>query len=121
MEDYKSDPFAKAMRQLTSNNTSIPTVSYDKSQCLAYIAHRVPGIYSCNYRVLSEIKMRFPEFQPTSMLDFGSGPGTAIWAATQHWPSTIEKIKAVEPSLDMIEISKQLLMGILILTPNSVY
>lgn len=32
------------------------TISYDKMQSLAYVAHRMPGIYACNFRILSEVK-----------------------------------------------------------------
>jgi ribosomal protein RSM22 (predicted rRNA methylase) len=28
-----------------------------------------------------------PEFQPATLLDLGSGPGTALWAAVERWPS----------------------------------
>lgn len=33
-------------------------------------------------QVMEELRVRLPDFQPATVLDFGSGPGTAIWAAT---------------------------------------
>lgn len=110
IDQSKKDPYAQMMKENIKENTDIPPLPYDKSQCMAYIAHRLPGIYSCNYRVLHEIKDRFPDFQPRSFIDFGSGPGTTIWAASELW-TTIQKIKAIEPSFDMMEISKQLCAG----------
>ena len=38
---------------------------------IAYLAHKYPNNYSVNFRVLYEIKKRCPDFQPTSMLDYG--------------------------------------------------
>lgn len=31
---------------------------------------------------MEELRVRLPDFRPSRMLDFGAGPGTAIWAAT---------------------------------------
>lgn len=45
------------------------------------MAARMPACYAAVYKVLEEVSMRLPLFNPESMLDFGSGPGTAIWAA----------------------------------------
>jgi ribosomal protein RSM22 (predicted rRNA methylase) len=44
------------------------------------------------------------------MLDFGSGPGTAIWSAKQIWEE-IGDILSVEPSGGMTKISEQILRG----------
>ncbi len=45
------------------------------------MAARMPACYAAVYKVLEEVSMRLPTFTPQSMLDFGAGPGTAIWAA----------------------------------------
>lgn len=65
------------------------------------------GIFGCASRVFQEVALRVPNFQPKSILDWGSGPGTVIRAATTLWPS-IESIVAVEPSEAMQLASKQL-------------
>ena len=51
------------------------------TQAAAYMAARMPACYAAVYKVLEEVSMRLPGFAPESMLDFGAGPGTAIWAA----------------------------------------
>jgi ribosomal protein RSM22 (predicted rRNA methylase) len=102
------DPLRKGTRDHVIDTVQLPPLEYNKRQSMAYVAHRVPGIYSCNFRVLSEIKRRFPKFEPVNLMDFGTGPGTAIWAAKQIWPS-ITSIKGVEASEDMIEINQQML------------
>ncbi len=43
----------------------------------------MPGCYAAVARVLDELRLRLPDFAPRSMLDFGAGPGTAIWAARE--------------------------------------
>lgn len=45
------------------------------------MAARMPACYAAVYKVLEEVSVRLPTFTPESMLDFGAGPGTAIWAA----------------------------------------
>jgi ribosomal protein RSM22 (predicted rRNA methylase) len=108
-----SKPSIQRQQALSSQDKKLPDVpplQYEKNQSFAYVAHRVPGIYGCNYRVLHEIKVRFPDFQPKVVLDFGSGPGTAVWAARELWPD-IKEFHVVEPSEAMTEVSKVLLDG----------
>lgn len=52
-------------------------------QVAAYAAARMPGCYAAVARVLDELRLRLPDFAPASMLDFGAGPGTAVWAARE--------------------------------------
>eukprot|EP01133_Synstelium_polycarpum_P014578 gene14578-17236_t len=87
-----------------------PVIVYGKGQALAYIAHRMPGVFACTKRVFEEIARRVPNFQPTTMLDYGSGPGTVIWSARETW-SSLEQIKAIEPSAFMVDIAKKMLEG----------
>lgn len=53
---------------------------------LAYLLARLPATYAAVSAVLSEIVERVPGFAPATLLDAGSGPGTASWAATTTWP-----------------------------------
>lgn len=89
---------------------AVPPVPYDTRQSVVYVAHRVPGVYACNFKVLNELKLRFPGFRPRTMMDFGSGPGTAVWAARENF-SSLERFMAVEPSDGMISVSNTLLDG----------
>uniref|UniRef100_A0A6B2L4P9 Ribosomal small subunit Rsm22 n=1 Tax=Arcella intermedia TaxID=1963864 RepID=A0A6B2L4P9_9EUKA len=109
--DYKVDPIAKETKIEAILNVHVPPLPYNERQSMAYLAHRVPGIYSCNYRVLSEITKRLPSFYPRSVLDFGSGPGTALWAIKELW-NDIKFIHAIEPSEAMTNISEKLLEGL---------
>ena len=52
----------------------------------AYLIARLPATYAAVDRVLAELALRRPGFAPASVLDAGSGPGTASWAAVERWP-----------------------------------
>ncbi|GEO84590.1 MULTISPECIES: small ribosomal subunit Rsm22 family protein [Alphaproteobacteria] len=52
----------------------------------AYLATRLPATYAAVRAALSMVEEASPEFHPTSLLDFGAGPGTVFWATTDAWP-----------------------------------
>jgi ribosomal protein RSM22 (predicted rRNA methylase) len=52
----------------------------------AYLATRLPATFAAVRRVLEELRLGLPDFRPASLLDAGSGPGTAGWAAAGLWP-----------------------------------
>lgn len=51
----------------------------------SYLVARLPATYAAVSRVLRELALRRPGFTPQSLLDAGSGPGTASWAAAGQW------------------------------------
>lgn len=52
----------------------------------SYLVARLPATFAAVDRVLAELAGQRPDFSPRSLLDAGSGPGTASWAAAGHWP-----------------------------------
>ncbi|KAL9655299.1 hypothetical protein ABK040_009072 [Willaertia magna] len=86
-----------------------PQIIYKEYEAAAYIAHRLPAIYGTSYRVFSEVVVRMPDFEPKTMLDFGTGPGTAIWASNQAFGGSIREVIAVEPSTAMMDVATKLL------------
>ncbi len=52
----------------------------------AYLVARLPATYAAVAFCLAELARRRPQFSPKSMLDAGSGPGTAAWAAAAVYP-----------------------------------
>ncbi len=52
----------------------------------AYLVARLPATYAAVSRALEALKEQRPDFCPLSLLDAGSGPGTASWAAVAQWP-----------------------------------
>lgn len=52
----------------------------------SYLVARLPATYAAVLRVLAEAAALRPGFAPASLIDAGSGPGTASWAAAEVWP-----------------------------------
>ncbi|XP_039264833.2 ribosome assembly protein METTL17, mitochondrial-like [Styela clava] len=86
-------------------------IVYDRLNCVAYLIGRAPAAYAATVRVLIEIKRRDRIFRPKSMLDYGSGTGTAVWAANSVFGKDIEDFMCVDWSQCMNQTSQFLLSG----------
>ncbi|KAJ2370857.1 37S ribosomal protein S22 [Coemansia sp. RSA 2610] len=84
-------------------------VEYGPGEAATYLAAYAPGAYGAIFNVFSELHNRLPDFQPTSMLDFGTGPGTALWAAQDVWMDSIERFVGIDSSEAMINCAEQIL------------
>jgi ribosomal protein RSM22 (predicted rRNA methylase) len=69
-------------RQYKAGDFSSPAIQTD-AQRAAYLAVRLPATYAAAWHVFSELRHRAPEVQVRSILDLGTGPGTAVLAARQ--------------------------------------
>jgi ribosomal protein RSM22 (predicted rRNA methylase) len=79
-----------------------------QEQIVAYLAQIMPSTYAQLYGAMAAMRAHVPpDWQPCRMLDIGSGPGTAIWAALEHWPS-LTWINAWEREPAFIEIGRRL-------------
>lgn len=83
-----------------------PLVSGDE-QALGYAALIMPATYAQLHGAMAATAARIPDWQPQSMLDLGSGPGTALWAAHEHWPS-LTHFSAWEREPAFITLGKKL-------------
>lgn len=69
-----------AFKRFALENEVKPHVlEYGAREAMAYIAGYLPISYGPIFNVLTELKSRIPNFSPQSVMDFGTGPGTAIW------------------------------------------
>ena len=64
-------------------------------EVLSYTVTRMPATYAAVSAALDELSARMPRFAPESLLDLGSGPGTAAWAAVTTF-ATITAVTMVE-------------------------
>lgn len=78
-----------------------------EEQALAYLAQIFPATYAQLYGAMAATKTQAPEWSPQSLLDLGSGPGTALWAAVEHWPA-LTHFEAWERETAFIQIGKKL-------------
>jgi ribosomal protein RSM22 (predicted rRNA methylase) len=79
----------------------------DKVHRATYLINRFPATYAVASRVLREVKERIPHLRIESMLDLGTGPGTAMWASGESF-SELFRVVGVEDAGDWIAIGKQL-------------
>jgi ribosomal protein RSM22 (predicted rRNA methylase) len=82
-------------------------VARSREDVLAYAAARLPATYAAMRVALGELAARAPRFAPATHLDVGAGPGAAIWAARDVWPS-LERAVAVEPERAMSALGREL-------------
>ncbi len=76
-------------------------------QRAAYLAVRLPATYAANERVFSEVHLRAPEAEISSMLDLGAGPGTALFAATEIFPA-LQQATLLEADESWLALGKRL-------------
>jgi ribosomal protein RSM22 (predicted rRNA methylase) len=66
----------------------------------------MPYNYKVFKRVLDEVKMRVPNFKPESLLDYGAGLGSGLWAGSEVFKGDLQRIAAVEPNTNMRKLGK---------------
>ncbi|KAK3030632.1 hypothetical protein RJ639_035836 [Escallonia herrerae] len=84
-------------------------LKYRDDQTVAYVASRMPAVFSACHRVLSEVRRRLPGFSPAKVLDFGSGTGSAMWALREVWPRSLARVNLIEPSQSMQRAGQSLI------------
>ena len=96
-------PAAAALsRHYRSGGTSDASISLP-----AYLAVRLPATYAAVAAALGEVKRLRPDFAPSSLLDAGSGPGTASWAAVSAWPG-LTHIAMLDTNREFLTLSGRL-------------
>lgn len=73
----------------------------------SYLVARLPATFAAVERVLAELARRRPDLAPQSVLDAGSGPGTASWAALGLWPS-VEAVTFLDNSPAFLALAGEL-------------
>jgi ribosomal protein RSM22 (predicted rRNA methylase) len=101
---------AQATAQLTEHyktaDFSSPAVASEAHRA-AYLAVRMPATYAAIRRVFAEIKLRAPQQEIASLLDLGAGPGTALFAAAEHFPQ-LRQATLIEFDSAWIAVGKRL-------------
>jgi ribosomal protein RSM22 (predicted rRNA methylase) len=101
---------ALAVAELTSSykegSTGGPAIN-SAAKLGAYLQVRMPATFAANWRVFQEIAALTPEWQPSSVLDLGAGPGTAMWAAAEILRS-VKSFNLVERDRKISEAGRRL-------------
>ncbi|HEX6878998.1 MAG TPA: small ribosomal subunit Rsm22 family protein, partial [Terriglobales bacterium] len=83
-----------------------PQVKSEAEQ-LAYLLVRLPATYAAIHHVLTRSAEALGDWTPTTLLDLGSGPGTALWAAHSLYHS-IQAADAVDRGTGLSELGRSL-------------
>lgn len=70
----------------------------------SYLVARLPATYAAVSRVLAEAAALRPGLSPASLLDAGSGPGTASWAAAEVWPG-LERVTFLDNAPEFLKLA----------------
>lgn len=73
----------------------------------SYLVARLPATYAAVETVLAELARLRPELSPETLLDAGSGPGTASWAALERWPA-LEAVTFLDTSAAFLALAVEL-------------
>ncbi|KAH8395158.1 hypothetical protein KR222_001989 [Zaprionus bogoriensis] len=84
-------------------------IEYGAYEAIVYAVARAAQEYAVMRRVLAELQLRDAEFRPRSYIDFGSGIGTGMWAASELWRDSIFEYYNVDRSRQMNELSELIL------------
>ncbi len=79
----------------------------DELAAKAYLAARLPATYAAVRTSFESAADLCDAFAPQTMLDVGAGPGTALWAAKQCWP-TLESATMIEASASIRAVGSTL-------------
>lgn len=86
-----------------------PAVEYGPKETFAYLASQMPFMLAPLQRVFADLHRRLGDgFAPKSVLDFGCGPGTSMFAANAHWSSSISRAMGVDVSQSMLDLAAEL-------------
>ena len=107
---WKSEAKALSERYRTQRSGKEFSLARGTDEALGYAAIILPAAYAQLSGAMAAIQARVPDWQPASMLDIGSGPGTALWAASERWPS-LQKLVAWEREPAFIDLGRQLAKG----------
>jgi ribosomal protein RSM22 (predicted rRNA methylase) len=83
-----------------------PRAMNSAAERAAYLAVRLPATYAAALRAL-EWTSELAAIEPRTVLDLGSGPGTALWAAAELFPS-LQQMAAIERDAQMLATARRL-------------
>lgn len=85
-------------------------IQYGERESHAYIASLMTRNYACIKRVTEELVRRRPDFTPRTVLDFGTGPATALWALHNTYKhGSLDKFVGVDVSETMLSMGEKLI------------
>lgn len=108
-DPYSISELRKAYQWVESQYRQQGAVGALSSQVLAvaYAAVRLPATYRVLLRLLGDLDQFAMSFVPTTLIDLGTGPGSALLAANEFWPELT--MHAVEREAAFASVARSLL------------
>jgi len=108
LEGVSRNELAERSARMTASYRKTGTVIFrDHRDVLAYAVARMPATYAAVSAALKATVQRLETWRPRSLLDLGSGPGTAIWAALEAIEG-LQTVTAIERNASMQELATEL-------------
>lgn len=111
LENQPLDPLMKAAERLSKRYRGEVRDGQlhisDELAARAYLAARLPATFAAVRAAMEMVTEIDPDFSPKSLVDLGSGPGTALWAAADCWPD-LDQAVLVEASPAIRAVGKTL-------------
>jgi ribosomal protein RSM22 (predicted rRNA methylase) len=107
---WQSEAKALSERYRMQRSGKERSLARGADEALGYAPIILPAAYAQLWGAMAAVQARVPAWQPATMLDIGSGPGTALWAATEQWRS-LQKLVAWEREPAFIDLGRQLAKG----------
>lgn len=109
LKTYKLSSLAKAFERISDRyrKESGFFLQTDEERW-AYLFTRLPGTFSVNLKAFEELRSRCPDIEIKTFLDVGSGPGTAMWAASEVFGQTLTSCTLLEKDTHFASIGKTL-------------
>ena len=98
---------ARSISQNYSAGRPSRRVISSSADVAAYLATRAPASFAAAAAAFSALRERAPSLAPLSILDAGSGPGMASWAAIEQWPS-IKSVALIDENEEMVHAARAL-------------
>jgi ribosomal protein RSM22 (predicted rRNA methylase) len=96
---------ARRVQEKYANESLMPLEGV--AEHVAYIQCRMPATFAAVLQALRHLALVIPDFSPRSMIDLGSGPGTATLGAMVTFPTIADSV-GYERSEEFCRLSEQL-------------
>lgn len=93
-------------RRYKRGDFSAPAVRVEADRD-AYLTTRLPATFAAVSHVFLELRRLAPQVQVTSLLDLGTGPGTALFAAAEVFPE-LRSATLIETDQDWLRVGRRL-------------
>lgn len=100
------------------NGEASSRLIHSSDDIAAYLLARMPATYAAVRTALAALRDNAPDFAPQSALDVGCGPGTALFAAVEAFP-TLTKATGLDHNARFLDAACQI--GANIAPPNATF